>query len=119
MTISLNIEERLYNDIITYCKINNLDFQLYLTDIITKNHTINKFGDLNEIIPKIIQEETVEVKKRGRPRKKVDDNEKKNNEAKTNVKVTEVMSNTTESSKENETIEIKPTVKRKRTLKTL
>lgn len=120
MKIELDFNDRQYNDIELYCKTNNLEIQTYLIDIINEKHSINKFGDLNELIPKVLEESTVAVKKRGRPKKVVEGKTeavvKKNEEPK------EIIEETVKTKSESEEISqntIKPTVKRKRTLKTL
>ena len=122
MTISIELDDRQYRDIESYCDMNNIKVNDYLTDIITEKHMINKYGDLNEIMPVAIEENKTKIKKRGRPKKdtepqseigtvveekKEDTNEEKENKA---VEITE--------NREVETV-VKPTVKRKRTLKTI
>ena len=122
MTISIELDDRQYRDIELYCNMNNIKINDYLTDIITEKHMINKYGDLNEIMPVAIEENKTKIKKRGRPKKdtepqseieavveekKEDTNEEKENNM---VEITE--------NREVETV-IKPTVKRKRTLKTI
>ena len=122
MTISIELDDRQYRDIESYCDMNNIKVNDYLTDIITEKHMINKYGDLNEIMPVAIEENKTKIKKRGRPKKDVETQseieavieEKKEdtNEEKEN-KMVEMTEN-----REVETV-IKPTVKRKRTLKTI
>lgn len=122
MTISIELDDRQYRDIELYCNMNNIKINDYLTDIITEKHMINKYGDLNEIMPVAIEENKTKIKKRGRPKKdtepqseigtvveekKEDTNEEKENKT---VEITE--------NREAETV-VKPTVKRKRTLKTI
>ena len=122
MTISIELDDRQYRDIELYCNMNNIKINDYLTDIITEKHMINKYGDLNEIMPVAIEENKTKIKKRGRPKKdtepqleigtvveekKEDTNEEKENKT---VEITE--------NREVETV-VKPTVKRKRTLKTI
>ena len=118
MTISIELDDRQYRDIELYCNMNNIKINDYLTDIITEKHMINKYGDLNEIMPVAIEENKTKIKKRGRPKKDVesqseigavaeDVNEEKENKT---VEITE--------NREVETV-VKPTVKRKRTLKTI
>ena len=122
MTISIELDDRQYRDIELYCNMNNIKINDYLTDIITEKHMINKYGDLNEIMPVAIEEDKTKIKKRGRPKKdtepqseigtvveekKEDTNEEKDNKT---VEITE--------NREAETV-VKPTVKRKRTLKTI
>lgn len=118
MTISIELDDRQYRDIESYCDMNNIKVNDYLTDIITEKHMTNKYGDLNEIMPVAIEENKTKIKKRGRPKKDtepqseigtVDEgvNEEKENKM---VEITE--------NREVETV-IKPTVKRKRTLKTI
>lgn len=122
MTISIELDDRQYRDIELYCNMNNIKINDYLTDIITEKHMINKYGDLNEIMPVAIEENKTKIKKRGRPKKdtepqseigtvveekKEDTNEEKENKT---VEITE--------NREDETV-VKPTVKRKRTLKTI
>ena len=122
MTISIELDDRQYRDIELYCKMNNIKINDYLTDIITEKHMINKYGDLNEIMPVAIEENKTKIKKRGRPKKDVETQseieavieEKKEdtNEEKEN-KMVEMTEN-----REAETV-VKHTVKRKRTLKTI
>lgn len=122
MTISIELDDRQYRDIELYCNMNNIKINDYLTDIITEKHMINKYGDLNEIMSVAIEEDKTKIKKRGRPKKdtepqseigavveekKEDTNEEKENNM---VEITE--------NREVETV-VKPTVKRKRTLKTI
>ena len=73
---TLRINDRLFYDIQEYCNKNDLDMREYLVELIEERHMINKYGDLNEIIPKAIEESKVEAKKRGRPKKKVDEEKK-------------------------------------------
>ena len=122
MTISIELDDRQYRDIELYCKMNNIKINDYLTDIITEKHMLNKYGDLNEIMSVTIEEDKTKIKKRGRPKKDVETQseieavieEKKEdtNEEKEN-KMVEMTEN-----REVETV-VKPTVKRKRTLKTI
>lgn len=122
MIISIELDDRQYRDIELYCNMNNIKINDYLTDIITEKHMINKYGDLNEIMSVAIEEDKTKIKKRGRPKKdtepqseigtlveekKEDTNEEKENNM---VEITE--------NREVETV-VKPTVKRKRTLKTI
>lgn len=158
--ITLRMNERLYDDISNYCRLNNLNIREYFVELIEAQHMINKYGDLNEIIPKKIEESKVEVKKRGRPKKKVEE-EKKLGDGKTYEhseaanELTKVLNDATDNKKEEpfgavsedfkftakviepltsaldekdkksieeeikEESKPKPTVKRKRTLKTL
>lgn len=119
MKFELDFNDRQYNDIELYCKSNNLDIQTYLIDIITEKHSINKFGDLNDIIPKVIEESTVVVKKRGRPKKLVEEKKEENITIEIPIKEDIEKEKTIVEDKEIEQTVIKPTVKRKRTLKTL
>ena len=118
MTISIELDDRQYRDIELYCNMNNIKINDYLTDIITEKHMLNKYGDLNEIMSVTIEEDKTKIKKRGRPKKDTepqseigtvveDVNEEKENKT---VEITE--------NREVETV-VKPTVKRKRTLKTI
>lgn len=133
---TLRINDRLFYDIQEYCNKNDLDMREYLVELIEERHMINKYGDLNEIIPKAIEESKVEAKKRGRPKKKVDEL-KDANEVKDKLSdvaayknidenAEEINTKTEELQKENQrktsdVTEVKqqPTAKRKRTLKTL
>ena len=118
MTISIELDDRQYRDIESYCDMNNIKVNDYLTDIITEKHMINKYGDLNEIMPVAIEENKTKIKKRGRPKKDTEPQseikavveEKKEETENKMVAITE--------NREVETV-IKPTVKRKRTLKTI
>ena len=118
MTISIELDDRQYRDIELYCKMNNIKINDYLTDIITEKHMLNKYGDLNEIMSVTIEEDKTKIKKRGRPKKDTEPqleigtvaegvNEENENKM---VEITE--------NREAETV-VKPTVKRKRTLKTI
>ena len=118
MTISIELDDRQYRDIESYCDMNNIKVNDYLTDIITEKHMINKYGDLNEIMPVAIEENKTKIKKRGRPKKDTEPQseikavvEEKKEE--TENKMVEMTEN-----REVETV-VKPTVKRKRTLKTI
>lgn len=118
MIISIELDDRQYRDIELYCNMNNIKINDYLTDIITEKHMINKYGDLNEIMSVAIEEDKTKIKKRGRPKKDTEPQseigvvvEEKKEETENNmVEITE--------SREVETV-VKPTVKRKRTLKTI
>ena len=118
MTISIELDDRQYRDIESYCDMNNIKVNDYLTDIITEKHMINKYGDLNEIMPVAIEENKTKIKKRGRPKKDTEPQseieavveEKKEETENKTVEITE--------NREVETV-VKPTVKRKRTLKTI
>ena len=122
MTISIELDDRQYRDIELYCNMNNIKVNDYLTDIITEKHMINKYGDLNEIMSVAIEEDKTKIKKRGRPKKDtepqseieavVEEKKEDTNEEKEN-KMVEITEN-----REVETV-VKPTVKRKRTLKTI
>ena len=122
MTISIELDDRQYRDIESYCDMNNIKVNDYLTDIITEKHLTNKYGDLNEIMPVAIEENKTKIKKRGRPKKDaepqseigavVEEKKEDTNEEKEN-KMVEITEN-----REAETV-VKPTVKRKRTLKTI
>ena len=118
MTISIELDDRQYRDIELYCNMNNIKINDYLTDIITEKHMINKYGDLNEIMSVTIEEDKTKIKKRGRPKKDTEPQseigvvvEEKKEE--TENKMVEIIEN-----REVETV-VKPTVKRKRTLKTI
>ena len=118
MTISIELDDRQYRDIELYCNMNNIKINDYLTDIIIEKHMINKYGDLNEIMPVAIEENKTKIKKRGRPKKDTEPQseigtvvEEKKEE--TENKMVEITEN-----REVETV-VKPTVKRKRTLKTI
>lgn len=135
MKLEIELDDRQFNDIEGYCKANNLDVQSYLIDIISEKHSINKFGDLNDLIPSIIEEEKVEVKKRGRPKKVKEvieetiktqtinetvDKTSENVLSKDDVLTTVISTpNEMEEIKKKEESIVKPTVKRKRTLKAL
>lgn len=122
MTISIELDDRQYRDIESYCDMNNIKVNDYLTDIITEKHMINKYGDLNEIMSVTIEEDKTKIKKRGRPKKDtepqseigavVEEKKEDTNEENEN-KMVEITEN-----REAETV-VKPTVKRKRTLKTI
>ena len=122
MIISIELDDRQYRDIELYCNMNNIKINDYLTDIITEKHMINKYGDLNEIMSVTIEEDKTKIKKRGRPKKDTEPQseigtvveEKKED---TNEEQEKNMVEITEN-REVETA-VKPTVKRKRTLKTI
>ena len=118
MIISIELDDRQYRDIELYCNMNNIKINDYLTDIISEKHMINKYGDLNDIMPVAIEENKTKIKKRGRPKKDTEPQseieavvEEKKEE--TENKMVEITEN-----REVETV-VKPTVKRKRTLKTI
>lgn len=118
MIISIELDDRQYRDIELYCNMNNIKINDYLTDIITEKHMINKYGDLNDIMSVAIEEDKTKIKKRGRPKKDTEPQseigtlvEEKKEETENNMgEITE--------NREVETV-VKPTVKRKRTLKTI
>lgn len=122
MTISIELDDRQYRDIELYCNMNNIKINDYLTDIITEKHMLNKYGDLNEIMPVAIEENKTKIKKRGRPKKDTEpqseigtvvEEKKEDTNEETENKMVEITEN-----REVETV-VKPTVKRKRTLKTI
>ena len=122
MTISIELDDRQYRDIELYCNMNNIKINDYLTDIISEKHMINKYGDLNDIMPVAIEENKTKIKKRGRPKKDTEtqseigavvEEKKEDTNEETENKMVEITEN-----REVETV-VKPTVKRKRTLKTI
>ena len=122
MTISIELDDRQYRDIELYCNMNNIKINDYLTDIITEKHMLNKYGDLNEIMSVSIEEDKTKIKKRGRPKKDAEpqseieavvEEKKEDTNEKIENKTVEITEN-----REVETV-VKPTVKRKRTLKTI
>ena len=122
MTISIELDDRQYRDIELYCNMNNIKINNYLTDIITEKHMLNKYGDLNEIMSVTIEEDKTKIKKRGRSKK--DEEPQSEIEAVVEEKkegVNEEKENKTVEITENREVEtvVKPTVKRKRTLKTI
>ena len=118
MTISIELDDRQYRDIELYCNMNNIKINDYLTDIIIEKHMINKYGDLNDIMPVAIEENKTKIKKRGRPKK---DTEPQSEIGTVVEGVNEEKENKTVEITENREVEtvVKPTVKRKRTLKTI
>ena len=118
MTISIELDDRQYRDIESYCDMNNIKVNDYLTDIITEKHILNKYGDLNEIMSVSIEEDKTKIKKRGRPKK---DTEPQSEIGTVVEEKKEEMENKTVEMTENREVEtvVKPTVKRKRTLKTI
>ena len=118
MTISIELDDRQYRDIELYCNMNNIKINDYLTDIITEKHMLNKYGDLNEIMSVTIEEDKTKIKKRGRPKK---DTEPQSEIGTVVEDVNEETENKMVEMTENREVEtvIKPTVKRKRTLKTI
>ena len=118
MTISIELDDRQYRDIELYCNMNNIKINDYLTDIISEKHMINKYGDLNDIMPVAIEEDKTKIKKRGRPKK---DTEPQSEIGTVVEGVNEEKENKTVEITENREVEtvVKPTVKRKRTLKTI
>ena len=122
MIISIELDDRQYRDIELYCNMNNIKINDYLTDIISEKHMINKYGDLNDIMPVAIEENKTKIKKRGRSKKDeepqseieaVVEEKKEGVNEETENKMVEMTEN-----REVETV-VKPTVKRKRTLKTI
>ena len=118
MTISIELDDRQYRDIELYCNMNNIKINDYLTDIITEKHLTNKYGDLNDIMTVAIEENKAKIKKRGRPKK---DTEPQSEIGTVVEGVNEEKENKTVEITENREVEtvVKPTVKRKRTLKTI
>ena len=118
MTISIELDDRQYRDIELYCNMNNIKINDYLTDIISEKHMINKYGDLNDIMPVAIEENKTKIKKRGRPKK---DTEPQSEIGTVVEGVNEETENKMVEMTENREVEtvVKPTVKRKRTLKTI
>ena len=118
MTISIELDDRQYRDIELYCNMNNIKINDYLTDIITEKHLTNKYGDLNEIMSVSIEEDKTKIKKRGRSKK--DEEPQSEIEAVVEEKKEETENKMVEmtENREVETV-VKPTVKRKRTLKTI
>ena len=118
MTISIELDDRQYRDIELYCNMNNIKINDYLTDIITEKHMLNKYGDLNEIMSVTIEEDKTKIKKRGRPKK---DTEPQSEIGTVVEDVNEETENKMVEMTENREVEtvVKPTVKRKRTLKTI
>ena len=122
MVLDIELEDRVYRDIESYCKANNLIVQKYIYNIITEKHSLNKYGDLNEIIPATIDKSTVEAKKWSRRTKKTDEVKVEEIITETkNVNTTELENENKEEMAEPKTEEkvVKPTVTRKRKLKTL
>lgn len=76
MTISIEISDWQYRDIESYCKLCKISVQEYLVGIISEKHSINKFGDLNEIVKVDTEKSEVKAKKRGRPKKTEAEDEK-------------------------------------------
>ena len=118
MIISIELDDRQYRDIESYCDMNNIKVNDYLTDIITEKHMINKYGDLNDIMTVAIEEDKTKIKKRGRPKKDTEPQSEieavvEDTNEETENKMVEITEN-----REVETV-VKPTVKRKRTLKTI
>lgn len=112
MVINIELSDRIYQDIEAYCKANNLEISNYLVEIIEEEHSINKFGDMNEMFPKANEAKTVKAKTR---KTKTDKQE-------------EIIAITEQETHTDKTVEIeKPTTvesvttvtKKKRTLKTL
>lgn len=118
MTISIELDDRQYRDIELYCNMNNIKINDYLTDIITEKHMINKYGDLNEIMPVAIEEDKTKIKKRGRPKKDTEPQSEIEEVVKEKKEETENNMGEITENREVETV-VKPTVKRKRTLKTI
>lgn len=96
---TLRINDRLFYDIQEYCNKNDLDMGEYLVELIEERHMINKYGDLNEIIPKAIEESKVEVKKCGRPKKKLGD-DKTHEHSEVANELTKVLKDTADKKKE-------------------
>lgn len=121
--MKFDINDRLYNDIESYCSVNCIDIQDYINRIIEEKHSINKYGDLNDMMPKVIEEKTVEVKRRGRPKKQpIEEKPKQEEETFNETKVFKNIEQEENIEQQKEIKEepiIKPTVKRKRTLKTI
>lgn len=122
MLLELEINDRQYNDISSFCEANNLQVQDYIMSLITEKHSLNKFGDLNNLIPKAIDESTVVVKKRGRPKKNSVSTETTQDIRNEKLAIGIKENDSTETAKpiqNEETANHKAVVKRKRTLKTI
>lgn len=52
MRLTINIEDRLGEDIKSFCKANNFTITDYLSKLIEKQFNIDRFGDMNEMFRK-------------------------------------------------------------------
>lgn len=48
----VEVEDRLYNDMVAWCGVNNIDIVNYINNIIRKQLALDKYGDLNEKLSK-------------------------------------------------------------------
>lgn len=63
MRITLELDDKLGEDIKSFCKLNNMKYTKYLTEIIESRFNIDRFGDLNEKIkPKKVKPQEVEMR---------------------------------------------------------
>ena len=67
MNLNVDLNSRLIESISQYCSYNGLELNEYITSCLTKQLALDKYGDLNEKIPKrkennIISIETLELK---------------------------------------------------------
>lgn len=123
MLFSVELDDRIYRDIESYCKANNIGIQEYVCEIILERHSMNKYGDLNDIMPAMIGKSTVKTKKSTQGTRKtteVKEGKPKENlpcEQAENMKIAD--KNGVLEQKDEEEAVVRPTVTRKRKLNTI
>ena len=115
MLVQIELNDRLYNDIMHKAEMEAVDVLSYIAQIVEEKFYIDKYGDLNELIGN--KNKSVETK----PMQNIEDAEKKDEEKPIEVKVPKKRGRKPKSEKVAETIDtavIVDTPKEKEILKT-
>lgn len=115
MVVQIELNDRLYNDIVHKAEMEAVDVLSYIAQLVEEKFYIDKYGDLNELIRN--KNKSVETK----PTQKIEDAEKKDEEKPIEVKVPKKRGRKPKSEKVAETIDtavIVDTPKEKEILKT-
>lgn len=115
MLVQIELNDRLYNDIVHKAEMETVDVLSYIAQLVEEKFYIDKYGDLNELIGN--KNKSVETK----PMQKIEDAEKKDEEKPIEVKVPKKRGRKPKSEKVAETIDtavIVDTPKEKEILKT-
>ena len=115
MLVQIELNDRLYNDIVHKAEIETVDVLSYIAQLVEEKFYIDKYGDLNELIGN--KNKSVETK----PMQKIEDAEKKDEEKPIEVKIPKKRGRKPKSEKVAETIDtavIVDTPKEKEILKT-
>ena len=115
MLVQIELNDRLYNDIVHKAEMETVDVLSYIAQLVEEKFYIDKYGDLNELIGN--KNKSVETK----PLQKIEDAEKKAEEKPIEVKVPKKRGRKPKSEKVAETIDtavIVDTPKEKEILKT-